>query len=94
MAVRMVQGGLLHWCVLFMGPQYRVCLVSPFFLLELQGGAYIFFFIYAALVYDLIFGSSLSDDRNMDHSWSHRITAMLVTQVTELFKIFQNNAIN
>jgi len=36
---------------------------------------------------------ALSDDRNMDHSWSHRIIAMLVTQVSELFKIFQNNAI-
>ena len=27
-AVRMVQGGLLRWCVLFMGPQYGVCFVS------------------------------------------------------------------
>jgi hypothetical protein len=34
---------------------------------------------------------ALSDDRNVNHR-SHRIIAMLVTQVTELLKIFQNNA--
>jgi hypothetical protein len=92
MAVRMIHRGSLHWCVLFMGPQYGVCCVSPFRLLELRGGDYIFTkFMQPHFVVSYL--EALSDDRNMDHSWSHRNIAMLVTQVTELFKIFQNNAI-